>query len=190
MNRLLAGLAIAITATAAVTVVNVSTKPIDRYIDIGAVGPLRSVDELSATADVVVLVHHAGVQREHWTSEDNREWTAGAGSGKVPLIVRDEVVTVLRAWKGASPGDELTVRGIGGTADGVHLHFDGMDELRAGGTYLLFLQRVDWPTRDGFDKGVLTPVAHGQGVFSQGAQGLENAASTEITSLDQVVATE
>lgn len=97
---------------------------------------------------------------------------------------------MIRAWKGAEPGDILTVRGIGGTAGGVHLHFDGMDELEPGATYLLFLRRVDWPTREGVDQDVLTPVAHGQGVFRQGPMELENAAALKIRSPEEILGAE
>lgn len=86
----------------------------------------------------------------------------------------------------AAPGDTLTVRGIGGFADGVRLHFDGMEELNSGSNYLLFLKRVDWPTREGSDQDLLTPVAHRQGVFLKGTDSLKNAASVEITSVDEI----
>ena|SRR5688572_19444420 len=162
--RLLAGVA-GLTLATLVAMSQVATPT--RYWDMGAVGPERTADELWQLADVVVLVQATGQRNEHWTSRDNKRWTAPENSGITPLIVRDETVRVVKAWKGDLASARLTVRTIGGTADGVHLDFDGMKPFRTNGTYLLYLQSVDWPTRDGLDRGVLTPVGHGQGIFRE-----------------------
>ncbi len=185
MKSLLAsGLALACLSVAAFAFGG--AEEIDRTMEISAVGRMWTLDELRSNADVIVVGRHDGVQSEHWTSRDNHEWVAAPDSGVVPLVVRDEKVVVLTSLRGAKVDEEIFVRGIGGTADRVHLDFHGMDELQDGQIYLLFLKRVDWPTKEGFDEGVLTPVGHGQGIFRWVDGGFENSLAIRIVHLSDV----
>lgn len=151
-----------------------------REIYIEASGPEYSLAELTARADLIALVRPTGQRIEHWNNAGNTEWKAPAHSGVVPLIVGDDSVAVIKVYQGTA-GAMLSMRTIGGIADGVRMVFEDQHRLEAGAEYIVFLEEVDWPTAEGFDR-VLAPVAEGQGVFaSNRGGGFVNSAALATT---------
>jgi hypothetical protein len=123
---------------------------------------LASLLERSA---VVALVRPSGSSSAHWNSRDNKPWAANARSGGLPMIVTDESVAVERAWRGASAGDVVTVRTLGGVVGNHEFRDADSKALRQGAAYLVFLRLDDWAGRDVVDRQVLSPVGRAQGVF-------------------------
>jgi hypothetical protein len=156
-----------------------------RVIHIEASGPQYALADLMARADLIALVRPTGQRSEHWNNASNTEWSAPAQSGVVPLIVGDESVAVVKIYKGDSPsGATLSLRTIGGTADGVRMIFADLERLDRGVEHIVFLEEVDWPTAEGSER-VLAPVAEGQGVFVGSLGGpFMNSAALALTPAD------
>lgn len=92
--------------------------------------------QMAARADAVVLARVAGVE------PGRVAWSA---NGEDALPFQNVELDVVRAFKGASPGETISLERAGGTApDGreVNLDFDG-GAFEAGATYLLFLKRQE-----------------------------------------------
>lgn len=92
--------------------------------------------QMTARADAVVLARVAGVQAGR---------VAFSADGEDALPFQNVELDVVRALKGASPGERISLERAGGTApDGrvVELDFDG-GAFEVGATYLLFLKRQE-----------------------------------------------
>ncbi len=120
--------------------------------------------EMIGDADLVIVATGLPDQSEHWNSATNTEWEAPENSGVVPLIVRDEGLRIDRTIKGHYASATITIRGIGGTAGGVTMVYPDSVDIEARQRYLLYLKRVEWPTRAGSEL-VWAPLGAGQGVL-------------------------
>lgn len=153
-----------------------STVPLIR---VSAVGPPWTVTDLWNEADYVLIVEPTGRQAEHWNNAANTLWEAPDDSGIMPMIVRDEEVTVAAVFKGNSP-KSLTIRNIGGVAGGFAFEYDGLYDLATGGRYLVFLATERWPTQEGFETATGF-VANGQGLWAPIAGGYKNDFGSLVT---------
>lgn len=151
-------------------------------IRVSAVAPPWTVEDLWNEADYVLIVQPTGRQVEHWNNAANTQWEAPKDSGVMPMIVRDEDVTVARVLKGDSP-TSLTIRNIGGVADGVAFEYDGLFDLATGARYLVFLATERWPTQEGFETATGF-VANGQGLWAPVAGGYRNDLGLVVTDSD------
>lgn len=183
MKRIsLVAMPLAVFMLVTVVVAGIGRTPM-REIHIEASGPRYSLVQLTERADVIALVRPTGERTEHWNNASNTEWAARADSGIVPLIVSDDSVAVIKVYQGAANAT-LSMRTIGGTADGVRMVFADQQRLEPGQEYIVFLEEVDWPTAEGSER-VLAPVAEAQGVFvSNGGGGFVNPAAIATSDAD------
>lgn len=132
-----------------------------------------SIADLTAAAEMIAIVVPTGSSDAHWNNADNSRWES-KDPRRVPMIYNDQVVDVLRVLKGDMPS-ELIIRNIGGTVDNVEFVFEGLRPLKAGSQYLVYLERVEAPTDQGFEAAI-SFVAQGQGLFEFTDGGFVNAA--------------
>lgn len=152
-------------------------------IRVDAAGPQYSVDELWDAAEIVAVVVPTGSQRERWNNASNTIWESVSDSGKLPMIFRDEEVAVVIVLKGNPPGS-LTIRNIGGLADGIQFEYTGLFDLKTTQQYLVFLETVQTPTEEGSEEAI-SFVAQGQGLWSSLAGGFRNLDGRTLT-LDEL----
>ena len=120
-----------------------------------------SLPDLVKHAQAVAIVEMTAAPSEHWNSEGNKSWgTLGVDS----FIYRDVPLKVVTVLSGSLPST-LTVRDLGGTADGFEFVFDGSADWEVGSRYLVFLEWRKFPVREGTEES-WTPVRLCQGVFS------------------------
>jgi hypothetical protein len=152
---------------------------------IAAIGPELSLSDLSDRAVIVALVSPVPGSHSHWNSSDNQPWEADEDSGLQPMILTDQPVTVLRAWRGARAGDTIAVRTIGGKVGATQIIYENGGALTGSETYIVFLQRDDWRGKDIVDTDVVSPVGLEQGVFVKTGASFSNAAGLTVT-LDEL----
>lgn len=126
-----------------------TTEP--RIIEAHAVDKPMSHEEVGARAQVIAVVVPTGKSVVHWSSADNTEWTQPLDTARSPMILRDDDVQVVQAIRGAAVGDVFTVRGAGGTVNAVTYKYDGQTDWDRTTKYLVFLERADTPTKEGFE---------------------------------------
>lgn len=148
-------------------------------IRVDLVAPEYSIADLWNAADMVAIVVPTGGQIERWNNASNTMWEAPEGSGILPMIFRDEDVAIATNLKGDAPG-QLTIRNIGGTANGVEFVLGGLFDLKPGEQYLVFLEAVDFPTQEGFEQAICF-VGQDQGLFQAVGGGFQNAAGRTVT---------
>lgn len=153
-----------------------ATMPLMR---VSAVGPPWTITELWNEADYVLIVQPTGPQVERWNNAANKLWEASEDSGVMPMIVRDEEVSVVQVLKGTPP-KPLTIRNIGGIADGIRFEYEGLFDLVTGSRYLVFLSSEQWPTQEGFEAATGF-VANGQGLWVAAAGGYRNDIGLVVT---------
>jgi hypothetical protein len=134
-----------------------------KVVYIESIGPPYTIDDLLADAEVVAVVRPTGAQADAWNSTDGRHWVAQPGDPGRSLIYSDEQVEVLRALRGSDEA-MMTIRNIGGVSDGYRMVINGLDDLKAGTVYLVFLKQFETPTEAGFEA-ALSFVGQGHGVF-------------------------
>lgn len=167
-------------AVGLVVVVSLTSTGGDRpRMNVHALGPEYSLDELWDAAEIVAVVVPTGKQVERWNNSTNTMWEAPKDSGILPMVYRDEEVLVITVLKGL-PASLLTLRNLGGIADGVEFVYDGLYDLKTGERYLVFLETVQAPTQDGVEQAI-SFVAQGQGLFSAIGGGFQNALGRTLT---------
>lgn len=134
-----------------------------RTISYDATFPSYDIEDLVAAADVVAIVQPTGEKEVHWNNSDNTEWKSET-SARGAYIYRDDELRVLRVVRGQLDEEAITVRGIGGTVEDVHMHFDEQPEWHRDTRYLVFLSREETPTREGTEQ-MWTIVWIGHGAF-------------------------
>lgn len=154
---------------------------------LAASGPELSLSELSEQSVIIALVIPKPGSQSHWNSSDNRPWEAANDSGLQPMIVTDQHVKVLRAWRGATAGDGVVVRTVGGTVGSAQFIYENGGSLTGSEAYLVFLRRDDWLGKDIVDTNVLSPIGLEQGVFIEAGGSFSNAAGLTVT-LDELSA--
>ncbi len=133
-------------------------------IRIGFTFAKSDLGSLARRADAIALVEPTGKSVEHWNSADNKRW---GDIGSDSFIYRDVEVRVVKVVFGKVPGDTITIRGLGGTADAVRVEFEaGGGDFEPGGQYLVFLAYADFPMKEGTDPS-WTAVRLSQGVFAR-----------------------
>lgn len=134
-------------------------------VHVGAGVVKSDLPELASLAKAIAIVQVVADPSEHWNSADNKSWgTLGEDS----LIYRDVPVKVVSLVDGELPST-LTLRDLGGTADGYLFEVDGTGTWTVGSQYLVFVTKSAFPTREGSEDS-WTPVRLGQGVFSVSGQ--------------------
>ncbi len=164
-----------------------SPAPVAHTIVMDAYGPRFSVSSLDGMADIVAVVEPIGPGVEHWNNAANTPWIAPSGTGVLAMVVTDQQVVVIRAIRGTAESEVLSVRVAGGTVGDTDVHVEDEPAFAAGQDYLVFLERVQAPTQEGFDD-VISPVAQGQGVFAAMPGGLLVNSAGETTVLPAGVA--
>lgn len=120
-----------------------------------------TVKELADLADAIVLVEVKGISEARWNSTDGRRW---GEPGMTSFIYRDTPVSVVRLIRGVAP-PAFSLRLVGGVADGVDMDFEaGGPEVTLGDHYLVFLERLDFPTQGGTEAS-WTAVRLAQGMY-------------------------
>jgi hypothetical protein len=94
------------------------------------------------------------------------------------MIYNDQTVEVLRVLKGDTPS-QLTIRNVGGTVGTVEFVLEGLRPLSAGSQYVVYLERVQAPTREGTESAI-SFVAQGQGLFELTDSGFVNSAGLRL----------
>ena len=89
---------------------------------------------------------------------------------------------MLEVLKGAPPA-VITIRNIGGEADGMRLTYEGLFDLTTGSRYLVFLETVETPTHEGFETAV-SFVAQGHGLFQSSGDAWTNSLGVTTTTDD------
>jgi hypothetical protein len=134
--------------------------PLER-VHIGASLGASTVKELADLADAIALVEVTGSSEARWNSTSGSRW---GEPGTTSFIYRDTPVSVLRLIRGVAPST-FTLRLVGGVADGVDMDFEaGGPELTVGDQYLVFLERLDFPTQGGSEAS-WTAVRLAQGMY-------------------------
>jgi hypothetical protein len=146
-------------------------------IVITSAGPEVSIEDLTASAEIIAIVTATGENKVHWNSEDNSKWES-QDARVLAMIYNDQTVEAIRILKGEVP-DRLTIRNIGGTVDGTEFRLDGLKEMREGSQYLVYLKTFDTPTREGVES-ALSFVAQGQGIFELTEHGFVNEVGLTI----------
>lgn len=175
----------AIIAAAVVAVVAQARVEEQRGVSIDALGPRYTLDELRADADLVVVAR-AGEQKARWNSADNQAWTAVGADPNRPLIYSQTELAVLRVLKGVYPGDDIEVWTVGGSVADMTMTFSNAPQMRGGDEYLLMLDRVEIPLREGTQAAWL-PIGLGQGIFVAAGTEFQNVAgeTTSAVSFDE-----
>ncbi len=144
----------------------------ERTITIEAIGPRVPVEELRTEADLVVVAR-AMEQTARWNSADNQPWTPAEAEPNEPLIYTQTKLAVVGVLKGDTGGGEIEVWTVGGALEGTTVRVGNAPDLRIGEEYLLMLDQVEIPMRDGTESAWL-PLSLGQGIFTSTADGYEN----------------
>ncbi|HET7182234.1 MAG TPA: hypothetical protein VFI15_08395 [Candidatus Limnocylindrales bacterium] len=119
--------------------------------------------ELLGMADAVVVAKYTGESNVHWNSADGKAWS-GTGPDDYPLVYRDDTFEIVRTIRGGTLPDHLVIRGVGGTADGVTVVFEGQPKWKVGEAVVLLIAFKDTPLEAGTEK-AWTLVANHQGAF-------------------------
>lgn len=122
--------------------------PVDRIVIYSGSSPYRTVDQLAAASDAVVVLHSTGHADVHWNSSDGRAWSSDDRTHPA-YIYSDEDVVVDRVLRGSMEPGKLSLRKLGGTADGVRMVFDDDPHLATDTEYLVFLTNYPTPTESG-----------------------------------------
>lgn len=131
-----------------------------------------TVAQLTDAADIVAMVRPTGNNWAHWNSTANAAWDSS--DERLPMIYNDQEVSVVELFRG-TVADRLTIRNIGGTVGDTAFELEGLDALAPGSVYLVFLESVQTPTREGWEMAV-SFVGQEEGVFLVTNSGnLENA---------------
>lgn len=172
---------IGLVVVAAVGLILLSSGQEPQRIVITATTEQRSIADLTASAEIIAIVVPTGSDDAHWNNADNSRWESD-DSRIVAMIYNDQTVEVLRVLKGDAPS-QLTIRNIGGTVDRVEFVLEGLRPLRAGSQYLVYLERVETPTREGAESAI-SFVAQGQGLFELTDSVFVNSAGLNVSPSD------
>lgn len=145
----------------------------ERTITIEAIGPRIPVEELRTEADFVVIAR-AMEQTARWNSADNQPWTPAEADSNESLIYTQTKLTIVRVLQGDIGEGEMEVWTVGGALEGTTMRVGNAPDLRIGGEYLLMLDKVEIPMRDGTAEAAWLPLSLGQGIFTPTADGYEN----------------
>lgn len=172
---------IGLVVVAAVGLVLLTSGQERQRIVITATTEQRSIADLTAAAEIIAIVVPTGSNDAHWNNADNSRWES-EDSRIVAMIYNDQTVEVRRVLKGDAPS-QLTIRNIGGTVDSVEFVLEGLRPLKAGSQYLVYLERVEAPTREGAEAAI-SFVAQGQGLFELTDSGFVNSAGLNVSPSD------
>lgn len=128
----------------------------------------------------------ADVPRFHMLQFSRGEWSASGYSDRIICLARSPSLNSEARIDSASLHDRVCervvdIRLVGGTTGDIRMIFDDLQPLEAGTSYVIFLERMEWPTQEGFET-VLAPVAEGLGIFRPaGGGGYRNAAGLMVS---------
>jgi len=177
MKRLAIAFVVAIAGFGVLT--QVAQQPATRHhIVLSSVGstPL-TIAEMTEAADVVALVRPTGMDRVHWNSAANSSWTPT--DERLAMIYNDQQVEVVDLLRGRV-GQSITIRNIGGLVGDTLMEMEGLEPLDPPSTYLVFLETVDTPTREGWES-ALSFISQGQGIFVSDGRGFVNDYGLSVT---------
>jgi hypothetical protein len=97
------------------------------------------------------VLRATGESNVHWNSHDGRAW-ASSDRARPAYIYSDETVVVEQVISGDVNTGRMILRKLGGTADGVWMHFENDPALSPGMPYLVFLRYYDTPTQTGSER--------------------------------------
>lgn len=141
---------------------------IAHHIVSSAISAPLTLEQLARAADMVVVVRPTGSDAVHWNSKTNTKWTSDGPAR--PMIYNDQEVAVVDVLQGRASAT-FTVRNIGGVIGDTKYEFEGLEPLAKGEVYLLFLETVETPTKEGLQSAV-SFVGQDQGVFRSVGSGV------------------
>ena len=166
--------------TAAILIIASQLQPHVTTISYSSSERMVTAEEIARSADAVLVARFTGKTNVHWNNSTNKAWTSEE-TGDWPLIYRDDVFDVVRVIRGELPSNSIVVRGLGGSADGVTVRFDGQVDWQVGKLVLLALQTRDTPLQGGTTESAWVVVANHQGAFLEAGSKWSNDAGVETT---------
>lgn len=145
------------------------------YVALSVSVPM-TVDDLTRAAEIVAVVRPTGKSDVHWNNASNTAWTSDTLRA---MIYNDQEVDVIRVLRGKTP-PTLTIRNIGGTVGDTTFELSGLEPLKSGQEYLVFLEGVATPTETGTEW-ALSFVAQQRGVFWKTGAGFANSDGLSVT---------
>lgn len=138
-----------------------------------------SLAQLEGAADVIAVVRPTGKDDVHWNNASNSRWTSDDGRA---MIYNDQQVVVVNLLRGEAPST-LLIRNIGGTVGDTSFELEGLEPLAAGQLYLVFLETVETPTKEGSETAI-SFVAQEQGVFAPAGETYSNDLGLSVAPRD------
>ena len=101
------------------------------------------------------------------------------------MIYNDQEVVVVKLFAGDAPRS-LTIRNIGGIVGDTRYEIEGLEPLRKGADYLVYLRAFETPTQEGMETAI-SFVGQEQGIFESADDGFVNHLGLKVTtkSLDR-----